>query len=164
MAETIEAAYQAWRKCGQNVEMTLRDLARQGYRISKPTVYDWKEKYGWEDRAARAEAEERKAADAVAGAEGRAIASLEKVQGRYEKYFETLGEAKVDNQAMFAYTGVVKSITEIKAKMGAFKSAIFVDFMRDLIDWLARNDPDCLTAIEKNFDGFVAHAKEKYGA
>ena len=38
----------------------------------------------------------------------------------------------------------------------------FVDFMRDLIDWLSRNDPDTVAAIEKNFDEFVKWAKEKY--
>ena len=162
--ETREDAYRAWRECGQNIEQTLAALKKKGYSISKPTLYDWIEKYGWKERAARAEAEEKKATDLSTNAESRALASLEKVQLRYETYFETLGEGKVDNQAMYAYTGIVKSITEIKAKTGAVKAALFLDFMKDLIEWLGKNDPDAVDIIERNFDEFVAFAKERYGA
>ena len=102
--ETREDAYRTWRDCGQNIEETLAVLKKNGYFISKPTIYHWMEKYGWKERAARAEAQERKTADVTTNAEARALASLEKVQERYETYFETLGEGKVDNQAMYAYT------------------------------------------------------------
>jgi len=163
-SETREDAYRTWRGCGQNIEQTLSALKRKGYSISKPTLYDWIEKYGWKERAARAEAEERKATDLSTNAESRALASLEKVQLRYETYFETLGEGKVDNQAMYAYTGIVKSITEIKAKTGSFKAALFLDFMKDLIEWLGKNDPSALEAIERNFDDFVRYAQERYAA
>ena len=36
--------------------------------------------------------------------------------------------------------------------------------MKDLIEWLGKNDPDSVDAIERNFDDFVAFAKERYGA
>lgn len=163
-AEAREAAYAAWRTCGQNITLTIKALKKKGFIISAPTLYDWAEKYTWKDRAARAEAEEQKAGDAVINAEGRALGSLEKVQSRYEKYFESLGDAGIDNQAMFAYTGIIKSITEIKIKTGAFRASLFVDFMRDLIDWMSKNDPGSVDAIERNFDDFVAYAKERYAA
>jgi hypothetical protein len=162
--KTRETAYQTWRACGQNYQLTQRELKKKGFIISTPTLYDWAEKYTWKERAARAEAEEQKATDAVISAEGKAIGSLEKVQARYETYFETLGDGKIDNQAMFAYTGVVKSITEIKAKTGAFKAALFIDFMKDLIDWLSKNDPEAVAVIEGVFDDFVQYAREKYAA
>ncbi len=162
--ETREDAYETWRSCGQNVEQTLIELKRKGYSISKPTLYDWMEKYGWKDRAARAEVYEKKTGDAGMSAEARALLSLAKVQERYEEYFETLGPGKVDNQAMFAYTGIVKSITEIKAKTGAVKAALFLDFMKDLIGYLGKNDPAALEAIERNFDDFVRYAQETYAA
>jgi len=162
--ETREDAYRAWRECGQNIEQTLSALKKKEYSISKPTLYDWIEKYGWKERAARAEAEEQKANDLTANAESRALASLEKVQTRYEKYFETLGEGKVDNQAMFAYTGIVKSCAEIKAKIGAHKGALFLEFLEDIIQYLGKNDPSALFAIERNFDDYVKYAREKYGA
>lgn len=162
--ETREDAYRAWRECGQNIEQTLGALKKKGYSISKPTLYDWIERYGWKERAARAEAEERKANDLSTNAESRALASLERVQARYEKYFETLGEGKVDNQAMFAYTGIVKSCAEIKAKIGAHKGALFLEFLEDIIQYLGKNDPAALFAIERNFDDYVKYAREKYGA
>jgi hypothetical protein len=163
-AETREDAYKTWRDCGQNIEQTVAALAKKGYFITKPTIYDWMEKYGWKERAARAEVEEKKAIDITMNAEARAITSLEKVQERYEKYFETLGEGKIDSQAVYAYTGIVKSIAEIKEKTGAVKATLFLDFMRDLIEWLGKNDPDSVDVIERNFDEFVAFAKERYAA
>lgn len=162
--ETREDAYKTWRECGQNVEQTIRTLKKKGYLITKPTLYDWIEKYGWKERAARAEAEEQKAKDAVISHDTKVIADLEKVKGRYDRYFETLGENAIDNQAMFAYTGIIKSIEEIKTKTGAYKATLFLDFMRDLIEYLSKNDQGALTSIEENFDDFIAFAKGKYGA
>lgn len=157
-------AYRVWRECGQNVEQTLRRLRKipDGFPLSKPTLIEWREKYDWIARAARAEAEEQRANDAVVGAEGKAITALEKIQQNYETYFETLGTTKVDNQAMFAYTGVVKSIMEIKMKAGAYKAAVFIEVMKDLIEWLSKNDPDAVGVIERNFDDLASWAKEKY--
>src|SRR5574343_194080 len=157
-------AYRVWRECGQNVEQTLRRLRKSpdGFPLSKPTLIEWREKYDWIARAARAEAEEQRANDAVVGAEGKAITALEKIQQNYETYFETLGTTKVDNQAMFAYTGVVKSIMEIKMKAGAYKAAVFIEVMKDLIEWLSKNDPDAVGVIERNFDDLASWAKEKY--
>lgn len=161
--ETREAAFRKWRSCGQNIQLTQKELKKTGYIISQPTLYDWSEKYNWKERAARAEAEEQKSNDAITSAEGKAIASLTKIQKRYEDYFEGLEPgARIDAQDVHAYKGVVTAIADIQAKTGAFKASLFLDFMRDLIDWLSKNDPDTVSAIEKNFDDFVVFAKEKY--
>ncbi len=162
--DTREDAYKTWRECGQNIERTMRSLSKKGYFITKPTLYAWIEKYNWKDRAARAEAEEQKGKEAMENHDAKAITSLDAVRERYEKYFATLGDNVVDNQAMFAYTGIIKSISEIKVKTGAYKSTLFLGFMRDLIDWLIKNDPDSVGVIEKNFDDFIQFAKEKYAA
>ena len=162
-AETREDAYKTWRECGQNIEQTVAALAKKGYPITKPTLYEWMEKYGWKERAARAEVEEKKAIDTTMNAEARAIASLQKVQERFEKYFDSLGEGKIDSQAVYAYTGIIKSIAEIKEKTGAVKTALFLDFMKDLIEWLGKNDPESVDSIERNFDDFVSFARERYG-
>ena len=117
MAETIETAYRTWRKCGQNVELTLRELAKQGYPITKPTIYEWVERYAWKERATRAEAEEQKAADtARIDATDKLISDLEKQKAKYDRFFESLGECGVDNQATYAYTTLVKTIAEIRKK------------------------------------------------
>lgn len=43
-------------------------------------------------------------------------------------------------------------------------SAFFIDFMKDLINYLTKNDPEAVQYIERNFDEFIAFAKEKYAA
>jgi hypothetical protein len=165
IAENRELAYRIWRECGQNIELALRKLRQhpQGFPLSKPTLYDWMETYNWKDRAAKAETEEQRATDAVVSAEGKAIAALESVQQNYEAYFKTLGASKVDNQAMFAYTGVVKAVMELKAKTSAYKASFFLEFMKDLVEWLAKNDPDGLAVSERNFDDLAAWARARHG-
>ncbi|MFB3926899.1 MAG: hypothetical protein ACE14T_12685 [Syntrophales bacterium] len=162
--ETREEAYVVWRRSGQNFAETKRALDKKGYFISVPTLIDWAAKYDWKDRAARAEAEEQGMKDALANRETKAIIDLEKIKTRYEKYFDALGEGKIDNQAMFAYTGIIKSIEDVKAKAGTYKSAIFLEFMQDIIEYLGKNDPSALFAIERNFDDYVKYAREKYAA
>lgn len=162
--ETREDAYKTWRECGQNFAETKRALDKKGYFISVPTLTDWAAKYEWKERSARAEAEAQEMKAALTNRESKAILDLEKIKTRYEKYFETLGEAKIDNQAMFAYTGIIKSIEDVKAKTMVYKASLFIDFMKDLIEWLSKNDPSLVASFEQNFDDFVAFAKERYAA
>lgn len=165
MAENRELAYRRWRECGQNCEATLRTLKdTDGLPVTKPTLYEWIEKYNWKERAARAEAEEQRVKDAVViSDEAMIIADLEKQKGKYERFFETLADCSMDNQAMYAYTNLVKTIVDIKARIAAYKADLFVGFLRDLIEWLSKNDPGAVSVIEQNFDDFMAFAKEKYG-
>jgi transposase len=117
MAETREDAYLAWRSCGQNVEMTIRELAKKGYTLTKPTIYDWMEKFDWKDRAARAEAEEHKGKDMQLSFEEKMISALVAQKEKYEEYFAGLGRGQHDNQASFAYTNIVKTIIELSRKI-----------------------------------------------
>ena len=164
-ATAHEAAYQAWRACGQNIEATVRELRKQGYLITKPTLLDWREKFTWRERAARAEAKEQEAKDARLGVRDKALASLQKRKEQYDTYLDSLTEGTApDNQALFAYTGIIKTITELEMKTAAFKAACFLDFMRDLVDWLSKHDPDAVPVIERNLDDYSAHARETYAA
>lgn len=164
ITETREAAYRAWRACGQNVTLTIKELKKKGFTISAPTLYDWVDKYAWKERAARAEVEEQQAKDILISFEDKMIADITKQKERYERYLEELGDTKTDVNALNGYINLCKTIADIRAKTGAFKASLFLDFMRDLIDWLSKNDPETVSAIEKIFDDFVAFAKGKYGA
>lgn len=164
-AEAHEAAYRAWRACGQNIEATVRELRKGGYLITKPTLIDWREKFTWQTRAARAEAEEQSATDAKISHREKALVSLRKRMKSYDDYLDGLpAGCAPDNQALFAYTNLVKTIGELEMKTSAFKSECYLDFMRDLVDWLGKNDPDGLACIERDFDDFTAWAREKYAA
>jgi hypothetical protein len=118
IAENRELAYRTWRECGQNIELTIRTLKeRDGLPVTKPTLYDWIKKYTWKERAARAETEEQKAGDIQISFEEKMLADLVKQKEKYEKYFETLKEGTTDNQAMYAYTALVRLIADIQRKI-----------------------------------------------
>jgi len=164
LAENRELAYRTWRECGQNIELALRTLKeKHGLSITKPTIYGWIDKFNWKDRAARAETEERKANDVVVSDEARMVLDLEKQKGKYERYFDSLGEAATDTQAMYAYTNLVKTIIDVKTRIGAYRASLFLEFLRDMIDWLSKHDPEAVPILERNFDDFIAFAREKYG-
>lgn len=48
-------------------------------------------------------------------------------------------------------------------KDGAQRSALFLDFIKDLIAFGGRNDAALVVAIEENFDDIITWGQEKYG-
>ena len=162
IAENMELAYKTWRECGQNETETARRLMKTGFKLSRQTVIEWREKYSWKDRAARAEAVEQQATDPQLSSEERAIATLVREQGKYEEYFDTLPITSRDSQMTYAFNSLVTTIQSLRQKTAAYKAELFIDFMKDLVSWLQKNDPENVQAIEKNFDEFIQFAKEKY--
>lgn len=51
---------------------------------------------------------------------------------------------------------------EALLKSTAQRAALFLDFVRDLIEFGSKNDPALVTAIEGNFDDLVNWGREKY--
>ncbi len=168
IAENLELAFQTWRASGQSVGQTIRTLKTEhDFAVSRPTLYEWIEKYHWKERAAMAEAEERQAKDANLSGEEKMLAALVTQKERYEKYFANLGYDKngrpeIDTQATYAYNNLIASLVSIRQRTGEYKAELFLDFMKDLIGYLNKNDPDAVPAIERNFDEFITYAKEKY--
>ena len=116
--ETRELAYTIWREHGQNIVETVRVMnSEHGYVISRQSVTTWAAKYGWHDRAARAEAEE-KALDQSTAVDSLLAFSL-KQKKKYEEYFETLSVGQIDNGAVYAYNSILKTILEIRDKTDA---------------------------------------------
>jgi hypothetical protein len=164
-AENRELAFRVYCECGGNVEMCLRELRKQGLSLSKPTIYDWMKKYSFEERRAAVDAEKQKAADAAQMSfEEQMLADLIRQKEKYESYFGSLGVGNIDNQAQFAYAGIIVKICDIRAKMKAHRASVFIEFMKDLINYLGKNDPDAVPVIERNLDDFVRYTKEKYAA
>ncbi len=113
--ETRELAYQTWRECGQNLSETHRKMNGElGYVISRQTLHEWKTKYDWEGRAARAEAEEKHLAEATS--DQSLLLTLLKQKKKYEEYFDSLELGKVDNQAVYGYNSILKMILDIRSK------------------------------------------------
>ena len=163
--EIKEKAFQLWRKNGQSPTKVVRMLQEQGHAVTRQTIDAWMNdpECDWKGRAARADAVEQQAKDPELTGEERMIAALTRQAQRYEEYFDTLTVKSMDSQAVYAYTNLITTIQSIRQKTAAYRAEVFLDFLKELIDWLAKNDPDSVVAIEKNFDDFALYAKERYG-
>lgn len=162
-AEFREMAFKKYVECGGNVEMTIRELNKEGFPLSKPTLYEWIEKFNFEDRRTKVDIERQNSTDSQLSFEEGMIKALISRKDAYEEYFKTRS-GNLDHQAQYAYAGIIKSILDIKERLASFKATLFLDFMKDLINYMSKNDPEALPLIERNFDDFVAFAKEKYGS
>ena len=115
-AETREFAYAVWCECGQNLSECHRKMnGEHGYVISRQSLHEWKEKYDWEARAARTEAEKIMMADATSN--DAILAPLLKQKEKYEAYFDGMEVGKVDNQAVYGYNAILKTILDIRQKI-----------------------------------------------
>jgi hypothetical protein len=162
IAENRELSFKVYCQSGGNVELTLRELEKRGLKLSKPTFYAWLEKYNFVERMRKIDSERQQAQDAEETFEESMMKALLDQKKAYEKYFLVI--TTPDHQAQYAYTGIIKAVLDIRSKMGSFKAALFLDFMKDLITYLSKNDSEAVPAIERNFDDFVQFAKEKYGS
>lgn len=162
--EIKETAFQLWRKCGQSPDKTVKTLRELGHMVTRQSIDAWKHERDWAIRAAKAEAIEQQAKDPNLSGEERMIAALVTQQQKYETYFETMTPKEIDSQAIYAFTNLITTIQSIRQKSAAYKTETFIVFWRELINWLNLNDPPAVQAIQKNFDDFVAYAKEKWRA
>jgi hypothetical protein len=162
--ENRDLAFRKYCECGGNVEMTLRELGKEGLKLSKPTFYEWMEKFNFEDRSTKIDAEKQKAADSQISFEETMLNALITRKDVYEKWFEE-NHANIDHQAQYAYAGIIKSILDMKMRLKSVKASMFVEFMKDFISFLSKHDDtEAVGIIEKHFDDFMKYARELYGA
>lgn len=157
--ELKELAYTLWRDNGRNLAKVER-LLRTEHKtpVSRPTLHAWKDEHGWEERAAQAEAQAKLLKDAT-NIETLLADLVSRKQG-YDKYFETLPiNAKPDNQATYAYAGLLKRIAEMQAMQSAVvgfdKPRFFLENLQWLIGWLKANDPEGLNVLARNIDAMT---------
>jgi hypothetical protein len=139
-AESRELAFSCYRKCGGNVEATLRGLEKEGLKLSKPTLYEWMEKYNFKERLKNADAVAQEASDAKIQYREKILLDLKKQKERYDKFFESLAENAIDTQATYAYNSLCKTISDIQ---------------RDL-----DSKPDLYRMAPLVMDGFVQFVKK----
>ena len=85
----------------------------------------------------------------------RLIADLEAQKARYEKFFQSLGEDVIDNQATYAYTSLVKAIADVR-KRAAEKPDLYAmvpTVMEEFVKFIKAEDMEKdRTVQEKVFD------------
>ena len=161
--EAREAAFQAYRECGGNIEAAVRALKKKGYSLSKPTLYDWMEKYNFKERLAEADSKAQEAKDVGLTTEAMLLVDLTRQKKKYETYFEGLGNT-IDNQAQYAYANLIKTIIDVKARTASDKAGLYLEFLRELVAYMVAHDQEAAQAIERHLDGFSDYAKGKYAA
>ena len=114
--EAREEAYRSWRACGRSPMKAVLDLERKGFSIGRTAIQEWVRRFSWKERAARADAEEERAREAVGEETARLLADLERQRAKYERFFEGLEDGGVNNQAIYAYTILIKTIGDVKKK------------------------------------------------
>lgn len=130
IAENMELAFQTYRACGGNVTETVRRLEAKGFPVSRQTLYGsgekngedgWIKKFRWDERMAAADAEKQRSEASVVNIQTKFLADLIRQKEKYDAYFDSITD--VDNQAMYAYTNLVKIICEIDRKKIIAKTA-----------------------------------------
>lgn len=153
--ELRELAYGLWRDNGRNLAKVER-LLKTEHRtpVSRVTLTAWRDEFGWEERAAQAEAQAKllKAATNIETL----LADLVVRKTQYDNYFVTLPAGKVDNQATYAYAGLLKRIAEMQqmqtAVVGFDRPKFFLENLQWLIGWLKENDPEGLKVLARDID------------
>lgn len=159
-SETREFAYTLWRECGQNLSECHRKInGEHGYVISRQSLHEWKTKYNWEARSARAEAEKNILANATS--DDAILAPLLKQKEKYEAYFDNLEVGTVDNQAVYGYNAILKTILDIRQKIEDRKKDGETDHVPDA-GIMIKTPEDAIaalqTAVENRLNAMLSQA------
>jgi hypothetical protein len=157
--ELRELAYTLWRDNGRSLVKAER-LLKSEHRtpVSRPTLTAWRDNYGWEERAAQAEAQAKLLKDATTIE--KLLADLVSRKEGYDKYFETLPPGgKPDNQATYAYAGLLKRIAEMQAMqtavIGFDRPKFFLENLQWIIGWMKKHDVEGLTVLARDIDAMT---------
>lgn len=108
-----ELAYRVWCENGQHIKKTVDALNKQhDFGITRQSLAKWRDEYGWEERAARAEAAHRELENACS--DEAMLESLIEEHDRVKAYLNSLAPGvKPDSQLLHAYRGVAETIRGI---------------------------------------------------
>ncbi len=118
-AESRELAFRCYQKCGGNKAATLRELEKEGLKLSRPTLDEWIERFNFKERLKDADAVTQEAADIKQHYREKILADLKKQKERYDKFFANMAENQIDTQATYAYNSLCKTISDIQRDLDA---------------------------------------------
>ena len=164
-AETRELAYRVWRECQQNLSETVRVMNNEhGYVVTRQSVAEWRDRFDWQGRAARTDAEAEKLDQATASEA--LLNVLLKQKGKYEDYLDSLPIGEVDNQAIYAFNNILKTIVDIRTKTDATveidRPKLFLEDLEFIAETLRDVDPEGLKVLGRSFDLVVKRFKEAH--
>jgi len=110
-----DLAFDVYRQMGGNTEGTLRELKKRGLSLTKKTFNDWRKKFRFDERLKEADLERQRAEDSQLSFEEKMMLKLLAQIEKYERYFDS--KSGIDNQAVYAYTNLLKTVIELSRKM-----------------------------------------------
>jgi hypothetical protein len=158
--ENRQIAFDTYCECDGSIEATRKTLIKKGLELSRQTLYDWEQKYNWKER--KAEIDRKRQEVEGQTADEQLLQGLLRQKKKIEEHFESLG-TEIDTQAIHGYTNLVKTIIEIRARSNANRAEMFMQFLKDLVEYAQKNDSEALEIIDRNLDDFVQFVREKYG-
>ena len=135
---------------------SLEDIA-EILDISRQTLSKWKADNGDEWDEAR----------------GRRGSRLERLRRMFDEMLDELDQlhaSKRDSRMMDALSklgALLQRMEESEAtaqeRSRTYRASLFLDFVRDIIEYSTKNDPALLAALEDNFDDLITWGREKHG-
>ena len=177
MASRREYSFEIVDRCEAlyiNEEKTFEEITKV-IGVSIAQVQRWAKKYEWKkkkeefrNRVSKAQEETR-----ALVREEVLLQDLVNQKNLMDKYFKDREYDKADSNTVSNYINIVNNVSKLlqdirkrdenlRNMQKVDRPQVFLDFMRDLVSFLKDHDPEALTALEKNFDEFIAFAKEKY--
>ena len=123
-----EIAYETWKEmgCPRLSAPVWRKMKEKGYVLSDASVRNWRKQYDWDRRAAREIAEAKRIADA--SDYQNMLEALIDRKLEFERHFQTLpADQPRDNQSIYAYNNIVRTILDIKDRQRTDASVIGQD-------------------------------------
>jgi hypothetical protein len=158
LAELRGKAFSVWYEAGCSIAGAIKKLTSEGYAVTRQTLANWRDEDGWEDRAARLDAEAQAAKDALLLSDDeQLLSSLKRQHEQYERYFVTL--EKPDPQATYAHNGLIRTIQDITQKTASYKRAVFAEFFEGLLDFCRNQNPKLSEMLEPELTAYLKHIK-----
>lgn len=163
-----QLAYDTWKRCGQSFVETVRILKQEHkFTVTRQTLSSWSKEYDWEGRSARAEAEAERFDESADISDNALLAALLKQKKNYEDYFATLPSGRIDNQAVYAYSNLLKKIVDIRPKgdgapVDIDRPKLFLEDLEFIAQVLKELDPEGLKVFGRNIDVIVARFKDEH--
>lgn len=138
--QTRELAFRVWRQAGQNWAEALRVMQNaHGFtKLTRQRLYEWAQDDGWQDRAARLQHEAERAELAEMLGRERFLADLERRKKQYEDYFDGMKPGQMDNAAVTAYAGLLKTMEQMQTKIEAGAGRSNLQLAADVVKHLSK--------------------------
>ena len=146
-------------------------LQAEGYEISRSAVGRYSKDFKEQVKDLKESTEMAKFLVAEVGDDDGAMndALLRTLQ---HKLFKVLQDLKADPEKI-NINSITRAVADLSRAAVAqkkwmaeagIKSGLFLEFFKDMVSYLTKEDPEAVPFVERNFDDFIAFAKAKYGA